>query len=306
MIQLDEAALRAAAPIPGGAPHKSSRPTLRILREPLLHFLVVGLAIFLGAQTYRRSHDERRIVVTPAVAASLAEKYRLQFGAPPTAAQRDDLVRRYVDEEVLYRDGMAQGLDRNDEIVRRRVAQKAQFLRQGLTTPVEQTEAAVRDFYQAHRANYAVPERFTFSHLFFSPDRGGEAAARSRAVAALGPLQAGASPQSVPADVFSDLSAYADISVQAAARVFGASELPARLAMAPVGRWAGPYRSGYGWHLLHVDSKTPARRPDLAAIHDRVKAESLDAAQAAANDRSFATLRRRYTVVREDVPRPRR
>lgn len=280
----------------------------RLLREPLLHFLAAGLVLFVAASAWRAGHDGRRIVITPERVADLAAKYRLQFGADPSRAQLASLVDGYIDEEVLYREGVAQGLDRDDEIVRRRVAQKAQFLLQAAPQP-EPDEAALKAFFAAHAANYAAPPRYTFSHLYFSVTEGGEAGAKARAQAALGKLARGADPASVGAEAFPDLNSYSALGVAEVTRVFGHTELAQRLAAAPVGRWAGPYRSAYGWHLVRVEAQIPAKTPDFASVRDKVGADWFADAHARAAERALAQARGRYTVIRADhgaAPPPRR
>jgi hypothetical protein len=272
----------------------------RALREPLLHFLVVGLVIFLAAQAWRGAHDVRRIVVTPERTAELATKYRLQFGAPPTPAQLEALVESYVQEEALYREGKAMGLDRDDEIVRRRISQKVDFLQADRGLPPPPTNAQLKSYFDAHGASYATPVRTTFSHLYFSTDAVGEGPARNRAAHALDELKAG-SPADVGADPFPDQNAYTGLAETEAVRLFGDSELAHRLSSAPVGQWSGPYRSGYGWHLVRVDVRAPASRARLADVRDQVREDYLHAAQAAANAEALARLKARYTVVREDL-----
>jgi hypothetical protein len=272
----------------------------RIAREPLTHFFLVGLLVFVAAQSWRHLHSPRRIVVTPAIAQDLATKYQLQFGSAPTAAKLDQLVSDYVDEEVLYREGMAQGLDRGDEIVRRRVAQKAQFLMQDLAPPAEPTDAELQAWYRDHLADYSTPAQVTFTHLYFSPDRGGDAAAHARAQAALAKLQAGASPDAVGADPFPDLDTYANLSAEGAARVFGRTDLSERLMTAPLGRWSGPYRSAYGWHLVRAAARSETMVKPFSTVSDQVHGDFLQAAQHRANVKSFAALKARYQVIRED------
>jgi hypothetical protein len=272
----------------------------RVLREPLLHFLIVGLVIFLAAQAWRGAHDERRIVVTPERTAELANKYRLQFGAPPTPAQLDALVESYVQEEALYREGKAMGLDRDDEIVRRRISQKVEFLQADRGLPAPPTDAQLETYFDVHGASYATPVRTTFSHLYFSTDAVGEGPARARAAHALEELKAGA-PLDVGADPFPDQNAYTALAKTEAARLFGDSELAHRLPTAPVGQWSGPYRSGYGWHLVRVDARVAASRAKLADVRDQVREDYLHAAQAAANAKALARLKARYTVVRQDL-----
>jgi len=288
------------APEGGGRVAVLRRRTADLLREPLLQFFVVGLLIFWAAQAWRTAHDIHRIVVTPERVADLSTKYRMQFGTPPSRAQLDGLIDGYVEEEVLYREGVAQHLDRDDEIVRRRIAQKAQFLQQD-APPADPTEADLKAFYATHVADYATPPRFSFSHLYFSTGDGGDAAARARAAQALAQLDAGAKPEQVAADSFPDLNAYAAQSVAEAARIFGNSPFAAALPQAPVGRWAGPFRSGYGWHLVRVSEALPAKVTPFEAVKERLRADWFDDAHAKATARAMATARARYKVVRADL-----
>ncbi len=153
----------------------------RVLREPLLHFLIIGVVIFVAMQSWRAANDTRRIVVTPERTAELANKYRLQFGAAPTPAQLEGVVEAYVQEEALYREGKAMGLDRDDEIVRRRIAQKVEFLQADRGLPAAPSDAQLKRWFDTHPADYATPARTTFSHLYFSTDAVGEGPARVRA-----------------------------------------------------------------------------------------------------------------------------
>ncbi len=285
----------------GGRGGAWRRRVAGLLREPLLHFFVVGLLVFWAAQAWRTAHDVHRIVVTPERVADLSTKYRMQFGTPPSRAQLEGLIDGYVEEEVLYREGVAQHLDRDDEIVRRRIAQKAQFLQQD-APPADPTEADLKVFYAAHTADYATPPRFSFSHLYFSTGDGGDAAAKARAAQALASLNAGATPEQIAADSFPDLNAYAAQSQAEVARIFGNSPFAAALPSAPVGRWAGPYCSGYGWHLVRVTEALPAKVTPYAAVKERLRADWFDDAHAKASARALAAARARYQVVRADRP----
>ena len=271
-----------------------------LIREPLIHFLVVGVLLFAASQAWRTANDLHTVVVTPETVASLATKYRLQFGEAPTTSELERLIDLYVEEEVLYREGRALGLDDGDEIVRRRIAQKTEFLLQDREAPAEPTEAQLRAFYAAAAARYAEPVRTSFSHLYFSPDGSGEVAARARAEEALSRLRAGAPSNEVKADRFPDLNTYAAMAPQEAARVFGESELAAAVAQAPRDAWSGPYRSGYGWHLVHVSDRAPGGRRPFSAVAARVREDLLADQHAKANARAISDLRRRYSVVRRD------
>ena len=178
----------------------------RLAREPLVHFLLAGLALFAAIEWHKRSADPYRIVVGEAKLAELRNAYAAEFGSPPAPAVMPKLIDDYVASEVLFREGVARGLDRQDEIVRRRVIQKVQFLEEDMALPGEPAEADLRSWYDANRKRYANPNQVDFSHIFFAADARNEAAVRARAER----VRAGLSPATVRApelgDSFPDLS----------------------------------------------------------------------------------------------------
>jgi hypothetical protein len=272
----------------------------RGLREPLVHFFAIGLVLFALAEHQKARTDFYRIVVTPGRVRQLAERYRAEFGAEPPPIALAELVDRDIREEVLYREGLAHKLDRDDEIIRRRVAQKMQFLAQDLAAPSEPSEAALRAWYQTHRAAYATTPTVSFSHIFFSIGTEGAAAARLRAAAVRAHLPDATLRAPERGDLFPDLYDYAGFGPEQAKRLFGDSDLSRQLFKAPLGRWIGPLRSVYGWHLVRVQSAQAGDVPDFDAVRDRVRADLLAAEQEAANRRSFEALRARFKVVREE------
>ncbi len=273
----------------------------RFMSEPLLHFFIVGAVLFGLGQWHKSATDARQITVTSQTVAQLRTQYRMQFGDDPTPASMAQLVSRYVDDEVLYREGLAMGMDRDDEIVRRRIIQKMQFLEQDRTAPPEPSAAEIDRFYAAHLAQYAMPEGVTFTHMFFSPDKGGDQAARSRAAQALAALGNSPTSASGRGDNFPDLRDYSDFTQEQALRLFGDTQLAQVLFTVPAGTWSGPFKSAYGWHLIYVEARTPARTPPLAEIRDRVRSDVMTAAEAQLNRRRFDALKARYTIARDDL-----
>jgi len=274
----------------------------RLAGEPLVHFLLIGAVLFIAARAYQAHTDIYRIEVTPAHVAQLAHKYALQFGGPPDAATLEQIVQEDIHDEVLFRQGKTLKLDADDEIVRRRVVQKAQFLLQNLSAPADPTEAQLRAYYQAHAAKYAEPPRVTFSHIYFAADKGGDAAAEARARAALARLKPGVTRAPDLGDPFPDIYDFSGYDAEQVARVFGHTPLIAAVLQAPVGRWSGPYRSAYGWHLLYVSARTAAGEASFDTVADRVRSDYAQTAQDAANAAAFAKVARRFTVVRADKP----
>ena len=269
----------------------------KALREPLLHFVVAGLVLFIAGEAHRRETDPLRIVVTPEREAQLVNRYTLQFGTPPDAATRAALLDREIEEEMLFRQGLALGLDRNDELVRRRIVQKMQFLLEDVSPPAEPADAELRAFYSLHADRYATPARVTFSHVYFSSERGDERA-RARALQALNELGNGRGYTEDLGDPFPDLSHFAAYDAQQVHRLFGQTEMADAAFSTPAGRWAGPYKSVYGWHLIYVDSRQDAARPTFTAVRDKVRTDYLLDAQDRANRQAMSQLSREFTVVR--------
>jgi hypothetical protein len=298
--------LHGREPVPPGVRRRAGAPPLlppwagRVLREPLVHFFAAGLVLFAVAEHHRAQTDVYRIVVTPERVRELASEYRAEFGADPGPRTLAHLVDHYVDEEVLYREGLARKLDQDDEIVRRRIVQKMQFLEQDLAPPAEPTEAELAAWFQAHRAQYVWPATVSFSHVYFSDMAGGADAARARALKALAGLPDGVIRAPERGDSFPDLYDYSAFGPEQARRLFGDSEISRRLFAAPAGHWVGPFRSGYGWHLVRVQSVQAARPMSLEEARERVRTDLMAAREAQANARGFAALKARFTVVRAD------
>ena len=279
----------------------------RWLREPLLHFAVVGFALFIvdevrhtGGDGARIAGDAgARIVITPQREARLARQYSLQFGVQPDAAMMKQLLERDIEEEMLFRRGLALGLDKDDEIVRRRVVQKMQFLLEDVSAPAEPQEAELAVYFAAHEARYVEPPHVTFSHVYFSADAG-DAVARRRAEEALRHLEQGADAMSL-GDAFPDLYHFAAFGAEQVQRLFGHGDFAAATFSAPPGSWTGPYRSNYGWHLLHVESRREARSPLLTDVRDRVRTDYLLEMQSRANRAAIGALAHEYTIVRTDL-----
>lgn len=271
----------------------------RLLREPILHFVLAGAVILAIGHGYEARTNLYRIEVTPSHVAELSRRYALQYGAPPDPKTLDQIVRDDVHDEILYRQGQALGLDRDDEIVRRRVIQKSQFLLEDTRAPAEPDDADLARFYAAHPERYAAPPRASFTHIFFADGPAGEARARAE-LARLAPGMTRAPDQGDP---FPDLYDFDRYDAEQIARLFGHTPLVQAVFTAPLGRWSGPYRSAYGWHLIRVAERTEPRKPPLAEVRDRVRTDYLQAAQDAANAAAFQRLASRFTIVRKDKAR---
>lgn len=271
-----------------------------LLREPLVQFLLVGLALFGAWQLLQPADaargDDKRIVITEDDLKQMSAVWLAQGRPAPTPQELQGLIEVKVREEVLYREALALGLDKDDAIVKRQLARKMDFLAEDVSKLEEPKPGELRSWYEQNKARFALPPRASFRHVYFSPDRRG-ANARADAQAAL--AQFSGKPIDVAAttgDPFMFQGFYGDRSLEVVAKEFGPPFARALAGIAP-GAWAGPIESGYGWHLVFVDALTPQRIPDYDEIEAEVRTAWVEDQREQTKSRLYKTMRARYEVV---------
>lgn len=266
------------------------------LHEPLIQFMLAGAVLFMAASLHAEANAPQRIVVDQARVALLKQRYALQFGEPPSAERLQLLVDDYVREEALYRQALALGLDKGDEVVRRRLAQKMEFIGDSAVFAEAPSETALKDYYAVHAARYRAPGRATFSILYFSPDKGGEDAARNRASNALAELKAGRRPKDT--DVFPDGGYFGSLDAASIQAIFGASPMTGAIDSVAERVWVGPVRSGLGWHLVRVESREKPQQRPFESVADQVRQDFQSDKQAEAKRAAMQALLKNYHIVR--------
>src|SRR5262245_32183903 len=226
-----------------------------------------------------------------------------QWRRPPTAEEMRNLVAARVREEILYREALALGLDKDDTIVKRRLAQKMEFLAEDVSGLREPTPDELRSWYAKHGERFALPGRRSFRHLYFSQDRRGERAREgaARARQRLSGEPADAVGAQGLADPFMFQDHYADRTPEQVASIFGLKFSEALFQVAP-GAWQGPVESGLGWHLVWVTSSTPGRVPTFEEVDAAVRTAWMDEQRTDARRRAFEAMAARYQII---PPRPR-
>ena len=274
----------------------------RLLREPLVHFLLAG-AVLLGlsalfGQSFGVGGNSNRIEVTAERIQQLRETWTRQRGAPPTPEQLNILIEDFVREEVLYREAVASGLDQGDTIVRRRLAQKVEFLAQSVASTVEPSDAELQAFFDDNQERYRVPEQVGFSHVYFSGSNRG-ASAETAARGALTRLATGEVPTAEAAqlgDRFMLQYEYPPQSRDQIRDLFG-PRFASRLFELPVDEWTGPVPSSYGVHVVHVRQRVPSRLPALGEVRSQVARDLNEERLRSAADTYYEGLRRRFEIV---------
>jgi hypothetical protein len=270
----------------------------KLLREPLLHFLLAGIVLFLLYDAIHGGSSEapRDIVVTEARVEALAENFAMVWMRPPTTQEIKGLVDDYVAEEIFYREAVAMGLDQDDTVIRRRLRQKMEFISADAAVALEPTDAQLQAFLEQHAEKFVSPAQFTFVQVFLSTEKRG-ASARSDAEKLLAEFQAGRGPPD-PADAGDPTLLPGNIqsaSPQAIANTFG-SEFAEQIVAAPSGQWSGPLQSGFGLHLVRLDDGVAGALPTLEAIRPIVLREWQSEQRTQANRRFLESLHTRYDI----------
>lgn len=271
------------------------------LREPLLHFLAIGAALFLYFHWSGGGSGPgaTRIVITTGQVEHLAAAYTKAWQHPPTEAELKGLIDDWMREEIAVREAMAAGLDRDDTVIRRRLRQKLEFLVEDAAEAAPPTDQELQTWLTEHADAFRIEPRVAFRQVYLSRERRG-AKAEADAGAILTRLNAAGpgvriddvgDPTMLPQDV--EPAALRDID-----RVFGEGFAKRIEGIAP-GTWAGPVKSSYGLHLVLVRERVEGTTPDLAAVRPIVEREFVAARRKLQLAAMYERLLEKYTVVVE-------
>jgi hypothetical protein len=278
---------------------------MKLIKEPLLHFLLIGSALFLlygwrgnsaslpGGQA---DTPTVQIVITRDALDQMNSLFAKTWQRPPTEEEQQGLIEDYIRNEIYYREAIAIGLDRDDEVLKRRLRQKMEFIYEDITSLAEPTDEALHAFMKKHYEKYLTDPQIAFRQVFINTNkRGTNADSDAREV--LARLSAGADPDSAGDPTLLEpevsLSSLRDIGKQ-----FG-NEFSRSLLEVNPGKWAGPIRSEYGLHLVFVSESVGGRLPDLGEARDTLKRDWTAERQKELKDAAYAKLREHYTVTVE-------
>jgi len=281
----------------------------RVLQEPLLHFTLAAVVIFVAygllAPSDERGTDD--IVVSAPRIEQLAAVFAKTWQRPPSPEELKGLIDAYVKEEIDVREALALGLDQGDTVIRRRLQQKIQFMTDAGADAVAPTDADLQAYLDAHAAKFQIAAETGFEQVFLNPERRGPEL-DAEATTILAKLQA--DPALDPA-TFGDASLLpAEMPLTDVASISAAfgPEFAAAVGAAPPGRWIGPVELSFGLHLVRVSQRRPGRLPALSELRDLVVREWANDRRQAAEQARLEALLKRYRVTIEaksaEAPKP--
>jgi len=273
----------------------------RLLRHPATHIIALGIVVFI-LRTLIFAGDEApdtTIRITEGVVEELVTKWSMTFARQPSDKELTSIVGDYIREEVYYREAKKLGLDKDDLVVRRRLAQKMDFLSKDLASLAEPTEQEIADFYEKNLEDYRFPPVATFSHIFFNIDKHGLLEARDLAVSVRDRINANPVPVEQAyemGDLFVLRHHYQKRTPFDVEGLFGRQELSDSLFRSEPGIWHGPVTSGYGLHLIYVHERIDSWVPELEETKAQVLQDLMMDIRRQTNDIFFASLRSNYEI----------
>lgn len=264
----------------------------RWIREPLVHFALVAAAIFAAWQIAGAGEAPRdTIQVSEAELERLAALYTAESGTLPGPEDMRAIVADQVRTQALAREARRLGLDEEDVIVERRLAQKMEFMVADLAEIDPPTDAVLQAWYEENASSFGSPARISFQHVFLGDDP-------SEAEA----LLAGLSGETPPewrrlGQPFMLQSAYGEVPLREVQRLFGADFARALAGTHAGSGWQGPVQSAFGQHLVNVTARTEAALPPFEAVRSAVEADWRDAERRRSNEAAIADIIARYEVI---------
>ena len=275
----------------------------KLLREPLVHFLLLGTLLFAvhGGPVKRATGEPGKIVVSQFQIDHLTEGFARTWLRAPTAEELEGLIRDYIREEVYYREAMAMGLDRDDTIIRRRLQQKLEFLSENISDFTPPTDEELRAFLRDHPDRFRLERRFTFHQVYLSLERHRENLAGDARELLRQLRNSNSSDASMLGDPSLLEHRFVNVEATEVAKQFG-EKFASALNELPLREWQGPIESSYGLHLVFVDERTERRSPALEDVRDVVRRELLNVRRLESNKKFYDGLRKRYTISIEPAP----
>jgi hypothetical protein len=273
-------------------------------REPIVQFVALGSALFLlhGMLRPPGAAPGGEIVVSDSRAAALAATFARTWQRPPTRSELEALIDDHILTEVLVREALALGLDRDDSIIRRRLRQKMEFLSEEQAAKGTPSDRDLRAYLAAHPEQFRVEPRLSFRHLFLDPQRRGDDVANeaARLLALLNGPRPPADPSSLGDPLVLVEPVLTGMPKAEVAALLGGSFADELVKHKP-GLWVGPIESGYGLHLVKLVQLVPGAVPPLEQIRPQVEREWRAARSSEREEAFYRRLRDKYTITRPEI-----
>ncbi len=267
----------------------------KLLKEPFLHFILIGAAMFLLYGLVNEKRDSiNTIVINDFDVSSIISKWEMQWKRPPNEKELQSLINLNIKQEVFYQEALKMNLDHNDEIIKRRLAQKMQFLSNDIAAMIEPTDEVLQEYFQKNKEKYLTPPSYSLYQITFSPDK-----RKDNYKDALETLK------QFPDATFDEMKNWGDtlpfnyylenVNANELGLQLG-SKFSASLKDQELNKWAGPVLSGFGYHLVYITDKTEPQLPPYESIKKSILRDFEYDNQKEIDEAIYKELKKKYNV----------
>ena len=267
----------------------------KLLKEPFLHFILIGIALFLlYGMISNKTSSKNTILIDDFDITSLIASWEMQWKRPPTEKELENLIALNIKQEIFYQEALNMNLDHNDEIIKRRLAQKMQFLSNDIASLKEPTEEELQEYYKAHSDKYLSPASYSLYQITFSPDKRKDNF-----------KDADETLKQFPESTFEEMKNWGDplpfpyffseVSSNELALQLG-SKFSEGIKDQEINKWIGPIPSGFGYHLVYITNKVNPQLPDFEIRRKDVVRDFEYDKQEEISDQIYAALKKKYNI----------
>jgi hypothetical protein len=273
----------------------------KIIKEPLVHFLVIGAIVFVFYSFIKGSYVDKdhAIQITKSEVEGMINKWMAQMKRPPAREEVDIFLEDFVQREILFREAKAMGLDKDDMVVKNRMLQKLDFLTNDLLVTGTPTDAEALKYFNDNLEKYTIPGKIDFIHIYFNLDKRSFDEAKQTALDLKKNLN---KSLSIPNNYFEEGDLfilpyeYYDLSNDVVTSKFGQSELSEEIFGLDEKKWSGPFLSSYGLHLVYVSSKKSSETNNFEDVKSDIEDELIKIKRREAKKRLISELKKKYVI----------
>jgi len=273
----------------------------KLIKEPLFHFIIGGIILLFIFELFGNDNtaNNKTILITKGQIDLMHTHWQRQLGRLPTETELQGLIDDHIREEILMQEALAMGLDKDDIIIRRRLAQKMEFVAGDMLTVKEPTSNEIKTYYESHKNELKESGKISFLQIFFSVDKRKPETSESLASNLkykLNEMDISDLDITKYGDQTMLRSNYTDLQSDRLSSQYGETEIVEQLLNSPLNKWGGPVSSNYGLHLIYVLNRKPGYIPEFEDVSEKIKRKIIAIRKEKMDKKFMARLREQYTI----------
>jgi parvulin-like peptidyl-prolyl cis-trans isomerase-like protein len=267
----------------------------KILKEPFLHFIVIGIALFvLYGLVNDKTSSKNTILINDFDVSNIIAGWEMQWKRPPTEKELQNLISLKVKQEIFYQEALKMNLDHNDEIIKRRLAQKMKFLSNDIASLKEPTDEELQEYFKGNSDKYLTPYSYSLYQITFSPDKRENNYNDAVETLAKNPIatfeEMKDKGDKLPFSYF-----FEDVSANDLGLQLG-SKFPEALLERDSNKWIGPVPSGFGYHLVYITKIQEPQLPEFNVIKMKINDDFEYDHQKEIDELIYTELKKKYKI----------